>query len=58
MLTPRDRINKEYRRSQVGRHTIYFRLTDYGIVLVCALHDQMSFVKLELLPKVSKFIST
>jgi len=42
MATPYDRIRKGYRRSQVGRHAIYFRQTDYGIVVVRVLHDRMS----------------
>lgn len=41
IATPCDRIRKEYRRSQVGRHAIYFRQTDYGIVVVRVLHDRM-----------------
>jgi len=41
MATPCDRIRKGYRRSQVGRHAIYFRQTDYGIVVVRVLHDRM-----------------
>jgi toxin ParE1/3/4 len=41
IATPCDRIRKGYRRSQVGRHAIYFRQTDYGIVVVRVLHDRM-----------------
>jgi len=41
IATPCDRIRKGYRRSQVGRHAIYFRQTNYGIVVVRVLHDRM-----------------
>ena len=41
MATPCDRIRIGYRRSQVGRHAIYFRQTNYGIVVVRVLHDRM-----------------
>jgi toxin ParE1/3/4 len=41
MATRCDRIRKGYRRSQVGRHGIYFRQIDYGIVVVRVLHDRM-----------------
>ena len=41
MATRCDRIRKGYRRSQVGRHAIYFRQIDYGIVVVRVLHDRM-----------------
>ncbi len=41
MAAPCDRIRKGYRHSQVGRHTIYFRQTDYGIVVVRVLHGRM-----------------
>jgi toxin ParE1/3/4 len=41
IATPCDRVRKGYRRSQVGRHAIYFRQTDYGIVVVRVLHDRM-----------------
>ncbi len=41
IATPCDRILKGYLRSQVGRHSIYFRQTDYGIVVVRVLHDRM-----------------
>jgi len=39
--TPCDRIRKGYRRSRVGRHAIYFQLTEYGIAVVRVLHDRM-----------------
>ena len=39
--TPCDHIHKGYRRSRVGRHAIYFRVTDYGIAVVRVLHDRM-----------------
>ena len=41
IATPCDRIHIGYRRNQVGRHAIYFRQTDYGIVVVRVLHDRM-----------------
>ena len=41
MATPVDHIRKRYRRSRVGRHAIYFRLTGYGIAVVRVLHDRM-----------------
>ncbi|MCB1985800.1 MAG: type II toxin-antitoxin system RelE/ParE family toxin [Burkholderiales bacterium] len=41
MAAPCDRIRKGYRHSQVGRHVIYFRQTDYGIVVVRVLHGRM-----------------
>ena len=36
-----DYIRKGYRRSRVGRHAIYFRITDYGIAVIRLLHDRM-----------------
>lgn len=36
-----DHIRKGYRRSNVGRHVIYFRSTDYGIAVIRVLHDRM-----------------
>jgi toxin ParE1/3/4 len=36
-----DQIRKGYRRIRVGRHVIYFRLAEYGIVVVRVLHDRM-----------------
>jgi len=36
-----DYIRKGYRRSRVGRHAIYFRITDYGIAVIRVLHDRM-----------------
>ena len=41
MATPCDHIRKGYRRSRVGRHAVYFRVTDYGIAVVRVLHDRM-----------------
>ena len=37
-----DHIRTGYRRSRVGRHTIYYRITDYGIAVIRVLHDRMS----------------
>jgi toxin ParE1/3/4 len=36
-----DYIRKGYRRSRVGRHAIYFRITDYGIAIIRVMHDRM-----------------
>ena len=36
-----DYIRKGYRRSRVGRHAIYFRITEYGIAVIRVLHDRM-----------------
>ncbi|MFT5131909.1 MAG: toxin ParE1/3/4 [Gammaproteobacteria bacterium] len=41
MGTPCDHIRKGYRRSRIGRHAIYFRLTHYGIAVIRVLHDRM-----------------
>jgi toxin ParE1/3/4 len=38
---PCDHIRVGYRRRQVGRHVIYYRLADYGIAIVRVLHDRM-----------------
>jgi toxin ParE1/3/4 len=36
-----DHIRSGYRRQSVERHMIYFRITQYGIVVVRVLHDSM-----------------
>lgn len=36
-----DRIRPGYRRRSVERHTIYFRLTNYGISIIRILHHSM-----------------
>jgi toxin ParE1/3/4 len=36
-----DHIRRGYRRHMVGRHVIYLRLSDQGIVVVRILHDRM-----------------
>lgn len=36
-----DHIRPGYRRYGVERHILYFRTTDYGIVIVRILHDPM-----------------
>ena len=41
IATPYGQIRKGYRRSRVGRHVIYFRLTEYGIAVVRVLHVRM-----------------
>jgi toxin ParE1/3/4 len=41
MATRVDHVRKGYRRSRVGRHVIYFRLTGYGIAVIRVLHDRM-----------------
>jgi toxin ParE1/3/4 len=38
---PSEAIRKGYRRSGVGRHMIYFRITDYGIAIIRVLHARM-----------------
>lgn len=36
-----DHIRKGYRRFKVGRHTIYFRIAECGIVVIRILHEHM-----------------
>lgn len=36
-----DYIRSGYRRQNVERHTIYFRLTTYGIAIIRILHERM-----------------
>lgn len=36
-----EHIRPGYRRRGVERHTIYFRVTDYGIAVIRVLHDRM-----------------
>lgn len=36
-----DEIRSGYRRRSVGRHTVYFRKTAYGIAIMRILHDRM-----------------
>ena len=36
-----DHIRRSYRRCNVERHMIYFRITDYGINIVRVLHERM-----------------
>jgi toxin ParE1/3/4 len=36
-----DHIRQGYRRRNVERHMIYFRITDYGIAIVRILHERM-----------------
>lgn len=36
-----DAIRPGYRRQSIGRHMIYFRITDYGIVVIRILHHRM-----------------
>ena len=36
-----DHIRSGYRRYNVGRHMIYFRVTPYGIAIIRILHDRM-----------------
>ena len=36
-----DPIRSGYRRRGVERHMVYFRITDYGVVIVRKLHDRM-----------------
>src|ERR1700722_15533135 len=36
-----EHIREGYRRRNVERHMIYFRITDYGIAIIRLLHGQM-----------------
>ena len=36
-----DHIRLGYRRRNVERHVIYFRVTDYGVAIIRVLHDRM-----------------
>jgi toxin ParE1/3/4 len=36
-----DHIRHGYRRRNVERHMIYFRVTDYGIAIIRVLHERM-----------------
>ena len=36
-----DHIRQGYRRRNVERHVIYFRVTDYGIAIIRVLHERM-----------------
>ena len=36
-----DDIRKGYRRSRVGRHFVYIRMTGYGIAVIRVLHDRI-----------------
>jgi len=36
-----DHIRPGYRRRNVERHMIYFRVTDYGIAIIPVLHERM-----------------
>jgi toxin ParE1/3/4 len=36
-----DHIRPDYRRRNVERHTIYFRIVPYGIAVIRILHDRM-----------------
>lgn len=40
-----DHFRKGYRRRSVGRHVIYFRVTEYGIAVIRVLHDRMDAAK-------------
>lgn len=40
-----DHIRPGYRRRSVERHTIYFRITAYGIAIVRILHDRMDALR-------------
>lgn len=41
MATSCGHIRKGYRRSRVRRHSIYFRITNYGIEVIRVLHNRM-----------------
>ena len=36
-----DHIRTGYNRSSVGRHVVYYRMTEYGIAVIRILHDRM-----------------
>jgi toxin ParE1/3/4 len=36
-----EHIRQGYRRRNVERHMIYFRVTDYGIAVIRVLHERM-----------------
>jgi toxin ParE1/3/4 len=36
-----DHIRPGYRRRNIKRHMIYFRITEYGIAIIRILHEQM-----------------
>jgi toxin ParE1/3/4 len=36
-----DHIRQGYRRRNVERHMIYFRVTNYGIAIIRVLHERM-----------------
>ncbi len=36
-----DYIRLGYRRRSIGRHMIYFRITEYGIAIIRILHERM-----------------
>jgi toxin ParE1/3/4 len=36
-----DHIRQRYRRRNVERHMIYFRVTDYGIEVIRFFHERM-----------------
>ena len=40
-----DYIRPGYRRRNIERHVIYFRITDYGIAIVRILHDRMDALR-------------
>lgn len=40
-----DQIRPGYRRRNVERHIIYFRITAYGIAIVRVLHDRMDTLR-------------
>jgi len=37
-----DHIRQGYRRRNVERHMIYFRITEYGIAIIRILHERMN----------------
>ena len=36
-----DHIRQGYRRGRVGRHAVYYRVTEYGVAVIRVLHDRM-----------------
>ena len=40
-----DHIRSGYRRYSIERHHLYFRRTDYGVVIIRILHDRMDALR-------------
>lgn len=40
-----DHIRRGYRRRGVGRHMVYFRITDYGVAIIRILRERMDALR-------------